>query len=39
MTDGIYDLSTKDRIDTEPDYAAIANEMQALVNLANSFTK
>lgn len=39
MTEGIYDLSTKDRIDTEPDYAAIANEMQRLVNLAEAFTK
>ena len=39
MTDGVFDLATKDRIDTEPDYAAIADEMQRLVNLADAFTK
>lgn len=39
MTDGVYDLNTKDRIDIEPDYAAIAEEMQQLVNLAKAFTK
>lgn len=31
MTDGVYEISTKQRIDTEPDWAAIAAEMDALV--------
>lgn len=39
MTDGVYEISTKQRVDVEPDYAAIADEMQGLVDLANSFTK
>lgn len=30
MTDGVYEISSKQRIDTEPDWAAIAKEMDAL---------
>ena len=36
MTDGVYEISTKQRIDEEPDWAAIAAEMDAL---ANAFTE
>ena len=39
MTDGVYEITSKQRIDAEPDYAAIAAEMQALIDLADSFTK
>lgn len=39
MTDGVYEISTKQRVDVEPNYAAIADEMQALADLADSFTK
>ena len=39
MTEGVYEITSKQRIDAEPDYAAIADEMQALVDLADSFTK
>jgi hypothetical protein len=39
MTDGVYEISTKQRVDVEPDYKAIMAEMQALVDLADSFTK
>ena len=39
MTDGVYEITSKQRIDAEPDYATIAAEMQALVDLADSFTK
>ena len=39
MTDGVYEITSKQRLDAEPDYAAIADEMQALIDLADSFTK
>ena len=39
MTDGVYEITSKQRIDAEPNYAAIAAEMQALIDLADSFTK
>ena len=39
MTDGVYEITSKQRIDADPDYAEIAAEMQALVDLADSFTK
>ena len=32
MTDGVYEISSKQRIDTEPDWAAIIAEMDALTN-------
>ena len=39
MTDGVYEITSKQRIDAEPNYAAIAAEMQVLIDLADSFTK
>jgi len=36
MTEGVFDLSSKQRVDVEPDYAAIAAEMQSILD---RFTK
>ena len=36
MTEGVFDLSSKTRVDVEPDYAAIASEMQSIID---RFTK
>jgi hypothetical protein len=36
MTEGVFDLNSKTRMDVEPDYAAIAAEMQHLID---TFTK
>lgn len=39
MTDGVYEITSKQRIDTEPDYKAIMAEMKALAAITESFTK
>lgn len=36
MTEGVFDLSSKKRVDVEPDYAAIIAEMDAILT---AFTK
>lgn len=36
MTEGVFDLSSKQRVDVEPDYAAIMAEMDAILD---RFTK